>query len=56
MPVFVLYLKESLCCYVVIFFVIELPIYILCTFSNGIDLVNPVKSRAALFWIFCSVN
>ena len=54
MPVFILCMKESLCCCLICYRVVH-P-HSLYRFSNDIDIVNPVTSRAASFWIFCSVT
>ena len=52
-PLFTLYMKESLCC-CLLFDKFVNP-YSLNKFSNNTDLVNPVTRRAASFWIFCKV-
>ena len=54
MPVFTLYMKESLC-YCLLCDRVANP-HSLYRFSNDTDLVNLVTSRAASFWIFCSVT
>ena len=54
MSVFTLYMKEILCCCLLCDIVAH-P-HSLYRFSNDTDLVNPVASLVALFWIFCSVN
>ena len=54
MPVFTLYMQESLCCCLLCDRVAH-P-HSLYRFSNNKDLVNPVTSRDASFWIFCSVT
>ena len=53
MPLFTLYMKESLCCCLLFDKVVH-P-HSLNKFSNDTDLVNPVTRRAASFWIFCKV-
>ena len=54
MPVFTLYMKESVCCCLLCDRVAH-PRF-LYRFSNDTDLVNPVTSWTASFWIFCSVT
>ena len=54
MPIFTLCMKESICCCPICYRVAH-P-HSLYRFSNDIDLVNPATSRAASFWIFCSVT
>ena len=49
MPVFTLYMKESLCCCLLCGRVAYS--HYVYRFSNDTDLVNPVSSRAASFWI-----
>ena len=54
MPVFTLCMKESLCCCLLCDR--DAHPHSLHRSSNDTDLVNPVTSRAASFWIFCSVT
>ena len=53
MPLFTLYMKNSLCCCLLFDKVVH-P-HSLNKFSNDTDLVKPVTRRAASFWIFCKV-
>ena len=53
MPLFTLYMKDSLCCCLLFDKVVH-P-HSLNKFSNDTDLVKPVTRRAASFWIFCNV-